>query len=292
MKLWITGAGGMLGTALQQAAEEAGIASLGTGREVDVRDRDAVTAALERVRPDAVIHCAAFTRVDAAESKPDEAMRLNAEAPALLAEATHRRGVRLIHISTNYVFAGDAATAYAPSAPPDATSVYGATKARGEAQVLERHPDAVVVRTSALHAPGHTNFVGTILDRLHAQGRVEVVDDQVVNPTYAPDLAEALLALVPSPPAARVLHLCTPDACSWFALAQAACAGAIARGVLRGDARVGRTTSAAFGAAAPRPHNGALTPSATPRLPSWQEGLRRHLDAYARQQREGKEVSA
>ena len=287
MTLWVTGARGLLGSAVVLAAEAARLDLRATDRDLDVCDAAAVRGFVRAERPTAVIHCAAFTDVDGAEGAPEHARRLNVDGAAHVAEAAHTTGARLIHLSTNYVFDGQAEEPYEPSMPIAPLSVYGRTKAESEARVHALCPEALIVRTAGLYAPTHSSFASKVLARLNNTGSAMVVTDQSINPTYAEDLAAALIALIRAPLSTpRVQHITGEGACSWYAFASALCAGALVRGLAPEGARVHRTTSAALGAAAARPANGALArpdATATPEalLPPWQDGLRRHLDALA-----------
>ncbi|MEB3048802.1 dTDP-4-dehydrorhamnose reductase [Mycolicibacter sp. MYC123] len=211
-RIVITGAGGQVGTLLAARAAQQGRELLTfTSAQCDISDSAAVDAV--DLRPtDVLVNCAAYTAVDAAEADPDRAYAVNATGPGLLAAACAKAGARLIHISTDYVFDGDFG-----GAPPrpyelgDATrplSVYGSTKLAGEHAVLAGSADAVVARTAWVYtgAPGGTDFVSVMRGKAAAGAAVGVVDDQVGSPTYARDLAEALLTLADGWPTARLLH--------------------------------------------------------------------------------------
>lgn len=193
----ITGGEGQLGRALREAA--AGTADRYTAvghRELDIADAEAVERYLADNPTDIIVNCAAYTDVERAESEPRAAMRINADAVAVLSDAAHRHGAKLIHISTDFVFGDDDRTApLTEQDAPQPLNVYGRSKLAGEAAAM-RHDDAIVVRTSWLYAPWGRNFCRTILDLARSRDRIEVVDDQIGTPTYAPDLAEALVAII------------------------------------------------------------------------------------------------
>jgi dTDP-4-dehydrorhamnose reductase len=230
MRWLITGARGQLGLALaaQLAADPrsrlAGAVDL---PEVDVSDPGAVDALLGGVAPPAeiVVNAAAFTHVDRCEREPEAAWRANADAPGLLAEGCARRGIRLVHVSTDYVFAGDASVPYREEDPPDPRSVYGRTKLEGERRVQAALPGALVVRTSWLFGRGR-NFLAAILAQAEARRRGEaagplrVVDDQRGRPTWAVDLAAGIRQLVDRG-ASGLYHVAGGGIASWCEVARA-----------------------------------------------------------------------
>ncbi|RMH15910.1 MAG: dTDP-4-dehydrorhamnose reductase, partial [Gemmatimonadetes bacterium] len=258
MKVLITGAGGMLGRAVVWAAardpEAPAVVPLDRAA-LDVTDRAAVEAALEREAPDAVIHCAAYTAVDRAEDEPERAAAVNVEGARHVAVAAAHRGAALLHVSTDYVFDGRARRPYRPSDPPAPLGVYGRTKAEGEAAVRDAVREgggrALIVRTGWLYGPGGRNFVDTVLARARAGETLRVVDDQRGGPTWTRSLGPALLELVrraaPAPGEATVLHLADRGEASWYELA---CAALTLAGV---DAAVEPVGSDTWAAPAPRP---------------------------------------
>ena len=159
-----------------------------------------MAAALDSVRPDVVVNAAAYTAVDAAEEHEDLALRVNGEGPRVLAAALAQRpGIRLVHISTDYVFAGDATTPYPEDAQPAPRSAYGRTKLAGEVAVREVLPDrAFLVRTAWLYGVHGPNFVRTMLALEETRPEISVVDDQRGQPTWSRDLARQIVALLES----------------------------------------------------------------------------------------------
>lgn len=276
MRWVITGAGGQLGQHLrtQLSARSEDVVALGSAdlditREADVRE------AVAALRPDVLINAAAYTAVDAAETDEDAARRVNAVGPALLASAVADCGGRLVHVSTDYVFAGTATAPYSPDDPTAPRTAYGRTKLAGEIAALTALPErTTVVRTAWLHGGPRANFVATML-RLAAQGTdPDVVDDQIGSPTYAGDLAGALIELGRSDVLCGVLHYVNAGQASWceFAREVFALAGA-------DPSRVHAVDSAAFGRPAPRPPWSVLSTYAwtaagfsAPR--PWRDGVR------------------
>jgi dTDP-4-dehydrorhamnose reductase len=236
--------------------------------ELDIREADAVSRAIEAFAPTLVIHTAAWTDVDGAEADRDGAFAVNETGSRNVARAARAAGAALVAYSTDYVFAGDAEDGYAESATPAPRSVYGASKLAGELAVREEHPDAHVVRTAWVFGPRGTNFVRTML-RLGAElPELRVVDDQRGSPTYTRHLAEASLSLVERCPPGTY-HLAGAGSCSWYELAGAIMlhAGLPAHVVPIGSDELNRP--------APRPACSILRSehACTPTLPSWQAGL-------------------
>lgn len=221
MKALILGAGGQVGKALLATAPPA-VRAVGLSRaDLDISDRWKVDEAFASHRPDVVINAAAYTAVDKAESEHDAAFLINAVAAKHVAESAMNAGARVVHISTDFVFDGQASSPYAPDAPIVPLGVYGASKAEGEQAVRAAHADALIVRTAWVYAAGTANFVSTML-RLFGQGKpVRVVADQVGTPTHATSLARALWAMATTG-VTGTHHYTDAGVASWYDLAVAA----------------------------------------------------------------------
>lgn len=281
MRVVVTGAGGQLGRALT-ATVPTGVTMIGRTRaQTDVTDRAAIDELLDTARPDAVINCAAYTAVDDAETDPEAAAALNTCAPQLLAEATAARGIALIHLSTDYVFAGDGERAWETGDPVAPRTVYGRTKAAGEAAVRAAHPGAVVVRTAWVFTGEPGDFAGTMMRLAAERDVIEVVDDQIGSPTYAPDLARGLwqLAMADPPVTGQVLHAVGAGKASWYDLAHAVVAAA---GL--DPAKIRPCTTDRFPRPAPRPRWSVLSTASwtaaglTPLRP-WREAVAAEIGA-------------
>lgn len=221
MRLLITGAAGMLGTDVQAAAAAGGHELVALSRaELDISDREAVAAAVARARPEAVINCAAYTKVDAAESHPDAAAAVNATGPGLLAEAAAAAGAWSVHVSTDYVFDGTKRSPYVESDPTGPRSVYGSTKLLGERAIALAAPDShTIVRSSWLFGVAGPCFPATMLRLAAESDTLTVVDDQVGSPTFTGHLAPALVELATRTRLPGVLHLAASGECSWYEFA-------------------------------------------------------------------------
>jgi dTDP-4-dehydrorhamnose reductase len=219
VRVLITGAGGQLGQDLIQAFEDWDVVAADHAA-LDVGDRDAVLGAIGEIHPDAVVHGAAWTAVDACESDPDRAFRVNALGCRHVAEACRRTGAYLSAVSTDYVFDGRSQVPYTEWDPTNPMSVYGRSKLGGEREVLTGAPGASVVRTSWLCGAGGPNFVKTML-RLAAEGSgpLTVVADQHGCPTFTNDLAGAIRRLVASR-LPGTFHVTNQGPTTWCGLAR------------------------------------------------------------------------
>ncbi|MBI3271035.1 MAG: dTDP-4-dehydrorhamnose reductase [Planctomycetes bacterium] len=268
----------MLGQALLGAAHAAGTTCAGVDLpDWDLLDTEAARRALEAVAPSVVINCAALTDVDGCETAAgrEAAFRVNATLAGGLARLCAASGIRLLHLSTDYVFDGTRAEPYREEDTPNPKSVYGTSKRRGEEAVLEAHPGALVVRTAWLYGPaGRKNFVEAILRLAREREFLEVVDDQRGSPTHAPDLARALLGLARLP-ATGIVHATNAGSTTWHGFARKILE-------LSGVAREVRAiTTTQLGRPAPRPANSVLDCARLAalgiRLRPWEEALGAYL---------------
>ena len=274
----------MLGLDVLRAGERAGLELVGLTRaELDITDGAAVEEALARVRPRAMLNCAAWTDVDAAESQREQAFAVNARGAGNLASAAAAGAVSLVHVSTDYVFDGEAPRdgagmprAYFESDPTGPRSVYGESKLAGERLVLAASPRHTVVRASWLFGTGGRNFAATMLALAAERDSVKVVADQVGCPTWTGHLAPALLGLIERG-VGGLVHLAGGGRVSWHGFA-----GEIFRQAEL-DCCVERATSAEMARPAPRPAWSALESERADvlALPPWQDGLAAYLAARA-----------
>ena len=271
MRILITGGKGMLGRTLQRelAGHDLYVADL---PECDMLDPASLQAAFAAFRPEAVIHCAAMTKVDDCETKRDLAYRLNETGSANVAAACREARARLIAISTDYVVAGDGEDAYAETDLPAPRTVYGASKYAGERAVFAALPEAVVLRIAWLYGSGGPSFIHTMA-KLGAQegAPLKVVDDQRGNPTSTTAVAEVIKFLLAHPEITGVVHGTCEGVCSWYELT-------VELFRLMGLKRtVQRCTTAEFPRPAPRPANSALAKTVLNKhgyhTPRWQDAL-------------------
>lgn len=247
MRWLVSGANGMLGQDLVPLLRERGheVAAVDRG-DLDITDAAAVAGAASGF--DVVVNVAAYTAVDAAEEHEDAAFAVNAVGPQLLARAAREAGARIVQISTDYVFDGAATSPYAETAPLAPRSAYGRTKGAGEWAVRAENPDHLVVRTAWLYGAHGACFPKTIARVAAERGGLDVVDDQVGQPTWTVDLADLVERLVAAGAPAGTYHGTSGGQASWHGFARAVVAAA---GL---DPEIVRpTTSEAFVRPAPRP---------------------------------------
>lgn len=256
MRVFVAGSEGQLGSALVRLLKDR-VAWSGGREALDVRDAEAVADAVRAARPDVVINATAYNKVDAAETETALALAVNAGGPRHLARAAREAGALMVHVSTDYVFDGTKGAPYEEEDPPHPLSAYGVSKLAGEMMVAASGAPFLIVRTSAVFASGGSRGKGgSFVERILARGRagepLRVVDDQVLSPTYAPDLAAAIVALVEAG-ARGLFHVTGTGATSWHAFAVAALRRA---GV---DAKVQAVKSRDYAAPAARPAYSVLS---------------------------------
>ena len=285
-RVLVTGGTGQVATALRDILPAAGVEALVVGRpDFDFDRPDGIAGLVERFRPDAVVNAAAWTAVDAAEAEEAAARRANAEGPAVLAAACARAGIPLLHLSTDYVFDGNKGSPYHEEDATNPSSVYGRTKLAGEVAVLGAHERTMVLRTSWVFAASGRNFVRTMLAAGATRPVLRVVGDQHGCPTAAPDLADAMAALLLGirdggwQPAYRgVFHAAGAGDTTWHGLAIATFELAAARGGPRPEVQA--IATADWPTPAPRPTDARLDCARLREvfglgLPPWQAGLAR-----------------
>ncbi|MFY9488619.1 MAG: dTDP-4-dehydrorhamnose reductase [Solirubrobacterales bacterium] len=273
MKVLITGAAGMLGHDVAAAADAVHheVAAL-TREELDITDEYAVKAAFDRELPQAVVNCAAFTDVDAAETDEDTAHLINATGAGIVAAAAAAVGAKVVYPSTDYVFDGLKGELYDEADAPNPRSAYGRTKLAGEIATAEANPRNMIVRSSWLFGMHGPNFVETMLSLAERQSEVLVVRDQVGCPTYTAQLAHAIVDLLDYE-TLGLMHIAGGEYCSWYDFAREIFRQSqLEMVVLSG-------TSDMLDRPAPRPAFSALATRRedVPLLPRWDHGLHAYL---------------
>lgn len=264
MRILVTGGEGQLAQSLaERAAVDPGLEIVATSRaEADLSSAGSVAAAIAAIRPALVINAAAYTAVDLAEEEPALAFRINAEGAGEAAAAAREVGAPIIQLSTDYVFAGDAAEPHREDAPTNPLSVYGRSKLAGEEAVRAANPDHLILRTAWLYSPFGRNFLKTVVAAARTRDVLAVVDDQVGSPTSALDLADGILAIArawrqePGLGRGRIYHLVGPEPMSWCAFAAAIMSECRRLGLPA--AQVKPISTAEWPTAAARPRNSIL----------------------------------
>ncbi len=291
--LALIGANGMLAGKVRAAAAVAGYQVIACDLpEFDLTDRAQVLREMARLQPQVIVNCAAYTNVDAAESDEELAGKVNGAGPGYLAEAARTTGAVLVQVSTDYVFDGRKAGPYLETDPVGPLSAYGRSKLAGEQAILDSGLERyLIIRTSWLHGPGGKNFVATILRLAREREELRVVADQVGSPTYTGDLAAAILRLLAmtgsgTPGTAHglygIYHFANAGQCSWHDFAEAIVAEARRQGEPLAVKQLVPITTGDYPLPAPRPAWSVLSSQRYREVcgdpvPSWQDGLARHL---------------
>lgn len=218
MKIWLLGSQGMLGKCILDLLKRKAVDVVGTARqEVDIADLASVEAFAKQVEPTHIINCAAYTNVDGAEKEKELAWAVNALGPKHLGLVANTYRIKIIHISTDYVFNGRSRVSYKEEDETDPINYYGMSKREGEENLLALSPDSCVIRTSWLFGRGGKNFISTLETLFQTKQELQVVDDQINRPTYCEDLADAILKLID---ASGVFHFCNGGPASRYEIAK------------------------------------------------------------------------
>ncbi len=271
----VTGANGQLGTCVKDLAGNYPMFSFHffSREEFPIDQPEIIQSVFSNLKPQFCINCAAYTAVDLAESNREDCFRINAEAIGHLASACSRSGCRLIHISTDYVFNGKSDVPYKETDKTDPVNFYGTTKENGEQMAFEKAPDSIVIRTSWVYSRYGKNFVKTMLHLMDTRKEINVVKDQTGSPTYAGDLAEAILKIVAN--GARhpgIYHYSNKGQISWYEFALAI------REIAGKQCNIHPIPSSAYPTPAQRPHyslldTGKIESTYHIKIPDWHSSL-------------------
>lgn len=271
MKVLVTGAGGMLGREAVRQLHGRGHEVVACDRHaLDITDAVRSLAVVTAARPAAVLHCAAFTNVDAAESDPEQAFRVNVEGTTNVARAACQAGARFVYVSTDYVFDGASSEPYRPDSPVNPLGTYARSKVGGE-QAARLAGNVLIARTSWVYGKGGSNFPSRLLDLARAGARVRAIVDQRSVPTWVHDAADVMIRLLERDAPAGIHHASNAGNASWYEFA----CDAVARAGLDVDVEAVRVDD--LGLPARRPGYSVLDVTATERLVgpirSWGDGL-------------------
>lgn len=220
MRILLTGANGQLGRCFQdRLPAEWEILATDTA-ELDITEIEHVEQTVKQFKPDAIVNAAAYTAVDKAESEPELAAKINVTGPENLAIVTSKQGIRLVHVSTDYVFDGNATEPYSEDSATNPLSVYGKTKLAGEQAVAKISSEAIIVRTAWVFSEYGNNFVKTMLRLGKERDTLSIVNDQRGCPTYAGDLAQAIISLLEKNAEGGIYHYCGDKEVSWYEFAE------------------------------------------------------------------------
>lgn len=277
MKILVTGASGQLGYDVGRELERRDMAFCApTSTEMDITDRDAVMNYISQEHPDAVIHCAAYTKVDQAEDEPEKCWAVNVDGTTNIATACRKLGAKMVYISTDYVFPGTGDQFYEPTAPVGPVNTYGRSKLAGELAVQSLLDNYFIVRISWVFGRNGNNFVKTMLRLAETRTELNVVSDQVGSPTYTADLAPLLCDMVQTEKYG-VYHATNEGVCSWAEFAETIFELAGKQVTVRPIPTKDYSTKAM------RPLNSriskaSLSAAMFERLPDWRDALARYLE--------------
>jgi dTDP-4-dehydrorhamnose reductase len=276
LKVLLTGAKGMLGTDVAKRLNELKIDFIGIDiDELDITDESAVHAFISDYKPNAIIHCAAYTAVDKAEDEPELCMKVNAIGTENLARACREINAAMLYISTDYVFNGEGEMPYETYSPKAPLSVYGKSKLAGEEAVLRHLDKHYIVRVSWVFGQSGNNFVKTMLRLAETKDEINVVGDQIGSPTYTVDLAVLLCDMIVSEKYG-VYHATNEGFCSWAEFAEKIMKAS------ESSCKVNPITTEQYPTKAVRPKNSRMSKNSLDeagfeRLPVWAEALKRYL---------------
>lgn len=277
MRVLVTGVKGQLGHDVVKECEKRGIEAVGVDvEEMDITDAQAVDRVITDAKVDAVIHCAAYTAVDAAEDNVEICRRVNADGTEYIAKVCRKLDIKMVYISTDYVFDGEGERPWEPDDERHPLNIYGQTKYEGELAVEQNLEKYFIVRIAWVFGVNGKNFIKTMLRLGEERGAVSVVNDQIGSPTYTEDLAVLLVDMVQTEKYGRY-HATNEGLCSWY---EFACE--IFRQAGMDQVKVTPVDSNAFPAKAKRPHNSRMSKDKLEangfhRLPAWQDALGRYL---------------
>lgn len=276
MKVLVTGVKGQLGYDVVKELEKRGLEAVGVDiEEMDITDADSVTSVITQAKPDAVIHCAAYTAVDAAEDNEAVCRKVNTDGTQNIANTCKELDIKMIYISTDYVFDGEGTRPWEPEDERKPVSVYGQTKYEGELAVQNTLDKYFIVRIAWVFGINGKNFVKTMLKLAETRDTLTVVNDQYGSPTYTYDLAKLLVDMIQTEKYG-IYHATNEGICTWH---EFACAIFKTAGI---KMNVLPVSSAEYAAKAKRPCNSRmskekLVEKGFEKLPSWQDALERYI---------------
>ena len=282
--VWLIGCNGMLGKETAELLEKENIEFAGTDREIDITDESALDEYAAKLvkggKPlSYIINCAAYTNVDKAESDTELCHTLNATGPGNIASIAKKYGAKLIHISTDYIFDGKAKIPYKEDAPANPTGVYGDTKYEGEKAINSVFKNAYIIRTAWLYGKHGKNFVFTMLKFMKEQKPLKVVNDQYGTPTYAADLAKAIVTFVKKPDIPfGAYHFTNLGETNWFEFAQQIQRLGLKYNLLEKESSLSPCSTSEYPTPATRPaysvlDKGKISTVLDWTIPQWQESL-------------------
>jgi dTDP-4-dehydrorhamnose reductase len=283
MKIWITGSKGMLGQDLCSKAVSL-FEVIESDKEIDITNETAVSDFISKNKPGFIINCAAYTAVDAAETETEINHKLNAEGPEILGKCSAKANIGIVHISTDYVLSGSPPEPLSEDAPINPVNAYGFAKAEGEARLKKANHNCWIVRTAWLYGSGGKNFVGSMLNLMQTREQISVVSDQLGNPTWTCDLADALLEIAANPKNPGIYHFTGEGVASWHEFASEIQKIALQKKLIKKEISILPINSKEWKSAAKRPMWSALNKTKIKKnfginIPAWQNSLSKYMEA-------------
>ena len=282
--IWLIGNKGMLGQELEKLLVGMNLSVCGTDRDVDILSSEALEKQYEKCKPGWIVNCSAYTAVDKAEEDSENAYRLNRDGVANIAQLAKKYDLPLIHISTDYVFDGNSATAIDETTATAPIGVYGASKLAGEEAIREKTDKHFIIRTAWLYGEYGNNFVYTMLRLMNSKPAIKVVDDQRGTPTWAKDLAGLIGTIIQSGSNEYGLyHFSGEGACTWYDFAREIYRQGREKGLIQNECTISPCTSDEYPTAAKRPAYSLLLKEKVkknimPYIPQWEESLEQFLE--------------
>ncbi|MEI7200946.1 dTDP-4-dehydrorhamnose reductase [Pectobacterium versatile] len=281
MRILLTGANGQLGRCFQDRLPAEWEILATDSAELDITEIEHVERTVKQFKPDAIVNAAAYTAVDKAESEPELAAKINVTGPENLAIVASKQGIRLVHVSTDYVFDGNATEPYRENSATNPLSVYGKTKLAGEQAVAKASSEAIIVRTAWVFSEYGNNFVKTMLRLAKERDTLSIVNDQRGCPTYAGDLAQAIISLLEKNAEGGIYHYCGDKEVSWYEFSQAIFAAAVQKALLSKAPTLMPITTAQYPTPAHRPAYSTLAGEKTKALgivlSDWKRALKKTI---------------
>lgn len=286
--IWLIGNKGMLGTELSEALARAGLEFVGTDREVSILDQAALDAFVAGKGIGWIVNCAAYTAVEKAEDEAELCGKLNVEGPANIANTAKAIGAKVLHVSTDYVFDGSGKRPYETDDPVAPIGVYGRTKAEGEAALRAACPEHVIIRTAWLYGRHGANFVYTMLKLMATKDKIGVVHDQRGTPTWAADLASAIISILKSPTTSYgTYHFTGAGETNWHEFAREIQRLGLKAGLLSKACPIDALTTAQYPTKVRRPAYSVLSKDKIKgdyglSIPDWKESLSAFIGEISR----------
>jgi len=286
--IWLIGNMGMLGTDVERLLKNRKLQYDGSDLELDITNIEALRDYSTGKDIEWIINCAAYTNVDNAEDDREKAFRINADGALNIARVAQETGAQLIHISTDYVFAGTKIKAYTELDDPNPQNVYGRSKLDGERRIVETMSQYFILRTAWLYGVHGNNFVHTMLRLFNERDAVKVVSDQWGSPTHTMDLAQAILTVIDSGSSEYgIYHTANEGRTNWYEFAKAIYNGGLSRDLIKREVDILPIVSKDYPTKTVRPQNSYLskkkfTSNFESKFPTWQEGLEAFLNELLR----------